>query len=170
MHAGLKAHQLPCSLPTANHMQTRCLSNFSNDVRCMRQSPHLRDPSHLHRSSELQPNRSWITRHVEFGCSDSSAVYHQVGRVMQQKLLNWFLHRMRSNCITERSPDNQSNGTSRLPVSSRIGQKGEPFKEVQYALKTDTTQKHTHPPRQHGFLTLSDSILCLSPTPVASPK
>lgn len=46
---------------------------------------------------------------------DPSAVYHQVGRVMKQKLLNWF-HRMRSNYITERSPDNHWNGTSCLPV------------------------------------------------------
>lgn len=35
---------------------------------------------------------------------DPSAVCHQVGRVMQQKLLNWF-REMRSYCITESSAD-----------------------------------------------------------------
>lgn len=47
MHAGLKAHQLPCSLPTANHMQTRRLSNFSMMLGGMWQSPHLTETRHI---------------------------------------------------------------------------------------------------------------------------
>lgn len=73
----------------------------------------LRSITSAQKPLELQLDNK--SRHICYQWCDPRTEHHQVGRVMQQKLLNWF-HGMRSSSITESSVDSHRNGTSCLPV------------------------------------------------------